>query len=292
MKTLKPKLWLLLLLIIPSFTNAQYSTTVLTTTTYPQYIYVGTLIASSNNLGSYQKLKVDIFGGGWSSSGMGRTTYYIATRGSLQINQVTEGSSNDNLFTLQGYNNNSGGTDFYVVVTNTYASFGITSVILGGSIPITQSVPITQSSTLPSGTLISFNINPVLITDASGNIGIGTPNTNGYKFAVKGNLHAQQVNVDLTNWADYVFTPTYTLPTLSEVKTYIDQNHHLPEIPSEQEMIKNGMDVGEMNKLLVKKVEELTLYLIEKDKAINKQSDLLKQFEARLEKVEQAKSKN
>ncbi|MFI5161966.1 MAG: hypothetical protein ACHQHN_11850 [Sphingobacteriales bacterium] len=106
--------------------------------------------------------------------------------------------------------------------------------------------------------------------DSNGNVGIGTINTNGYQLAVNGNIHARQVNVDLNNWNDYIFSPGYPLKTLSEVKTYIDKNHHLPDIPSEQEMVKNGLNVGEMNKLLVKKVEELTLYLIEQNKRIEK----------------------
>jgi hypothetical protein len=70
------------------------------------------------------------------------------------------------------------------------------------------------------------------------------------------------------------------LRPLSEVKTYIDQNQHLPEIPSEQEMVKNGLDVGEMNKLLMKKVEELTLYLIENQKQVQKQQAEINELKA------------
>jgi response regulator of citrate/malate metabolism len=84
---------------------------------------------------------------------------------------------------------------------------------------------------------------------------------------VAGSVIAESVTVKLhTNWPDYVFKPTYQLKLLSEVKTYIDQNHHLPDMPSEKEIADKGLDLGEMNKLLTKKVEELTLYLIEKDK--------------------------
>ncbi|QEC79308.1 hypothetical protein [Mucilaginibacter ginsenosidivorax] len=101
----------------------------------------------------------------------------------------------------------------------------------------------------------------------AGNVGVGTIDTKGYKFAVNGNVIATSMTVKLyANWPDYVFKKDYTLPALTDVKTYIDENHHLPEIPSEQEVAKNGINLGEMNKLLLKKVEELTLYLIEKDK--------------------------
>jgi hypothetical protein len=118
---------------------------------------------------------------------------------------------------------------------------------------------------------------------ANGNVGIGTSNPGAYMLAVKGNVHAQQVNVDLTGWADYVFKKDYALPSLTEVKTYIDKNHHLSEIPSEKEIAKDGLNLGEMNKLLLKKVEELTLYLIEKDKQINEQDKRINSLEKRMD---------
>ncbi|WP_158826720.1 hypothetical protein [Mucilaginibacter lacusdianchii] len=96
---------------------------------------------------------------------------------------------------------------------------------------------------------------------SNGNVGIGTtsPDT---KLAVQGTIHTQEVRVDMTGWSDYVFKPAYRLPSLTEVKSYIDQNKHLPGIPSEAEVLKEGINLGEMNKLLLKKVEELTLYVI------------------------------
>ncbi|WP_419699439.1 hypothetical protein [Mucilaginibacter sp. NFX135] len=107
-----------------------------------------------------------------------------------------------------------------------------------------------------------------------GNVGIGVVDTKGYKFAVNGSTVATSMTVKaVANWPDYVFKKDYQLPSLQEVKTYIDQNQHLPEIPSEQQIAKEGLNLGEMNKLLMKKVEELTLYLIEKDKQARKQQD-------------------
>ena len=96
-----------------------------------------------------------------------------------------------------------------------------------------------------------------------------------YTLAVGGKAIAEAVTVQLQGtWADYVFKPGYHLPSLTDVKTYIDKNHHLPEIPSAQEVANNGINLGEMNKLLVKKVEELTLYLIEKDKEVKAEREL------------------
>jgi hypothetical protein len=84
-----------------------------------------------------------------------------------------------------------------------------------------------------------------------------------------GTTYAKKVIVELTGWPDYVFKPTYSLKPLSEVKTYIDLNHHLPEMPSEKEVAEKGVDPGEIVKLQTKKIEELTLYMIELQKQID-----------------------
>jgi hypothetical protein len=264
-----------ILLLFPFLVKAQYYTTVWSATE-TEYVYVGSLTYSGTDVNNHQKIKIDIFGGGWTSTGLGATTYYIGNRYGLVVNQTTIGSSNDNIFTLHAYTNSTtNAIDFYVVTTNAYAAFGIKSVnIQDSDNPVDQYLPITSSTTVPSGTPVAFTINPVMITDAVGNIGIGTTNPTGYKMAVNGGIHAQQVNVDLSGWSDYVFDKDYHLPTLTETAAYINQNHHLAEIPSAAEITKNGLDLGEMNKLLLKKVEELTLYLIEKDKEIKEEKDL------------------
>ena len=100
---------------------------------------------------------------------------------------------------------------------------------------------------------------------SNGAVGIGTVAPGSYLLAVNGGIHAKQVNIDMTGWSDYVFKPAYHLPSLQFVKSYINLNHHLPEIPSEQEIATNGLNLGDIDRLLTKKVEELTLYLIEKD---------------------------
>jgi len=108
------------------------------------------------------------------------------------------------------------------------------------------------------------------INAATGSIGIGTTSPD-QKLTVKGTIHSQEVIVDMSVLPDYVFKPANRLPSLTEVKTYIDQNHHLPEMPSAEEVAKDGLSLGDMNAKLLKKVEELTLYLIEKDKQIDNQ---------------------
>lgn len=74
---------------------------------------------------------------------------------------------------------------------------------------------------------------------------------------------------DSLNWADYVFEEDYELPNLKELEKYIKVNKHLPDVPPAEDVYKNGIDVAEMNALLLKKVEELTLYIIEQQKQID-----------------------
>lgn len=108
-----------------------------------------------------------------------------------------------------------------------------------------------------------------MVITNSGNVGIGTTSPNNYKLAVEGTIGARRIKVtQQANWADFVFHPDYKLPPLQEVESFITKNGHLPEIPTATEVKENGIDVGEMNKLLLQKVEELTLYLIQQQKEI------------------------
>ncbi|TYP76329.1 tail fiber protein [Aquimarina intermedia] len=110
------------------------------------------------------------------------------------------------------------------------------------------------------------NFNQGLSINENGKVGIGTSNhTADALLTVKGAIHSTEIKV-LANAGvpDYVFEESYKLRTLEEVKEYITKHKHLPEIPSAKEIDKNGgFDVGEMNLMLLKKIEELTLYQIE-----------------------------
>ncbi len=113
----------------------------------------------------------------------------------------------------------------------------------------------------------------------SGYVGIGTINPD-QELTVNGMIHTKEIKVDLNVTApDYVFNPEYKPAALSEVENFVKQNHHLPEIPSAIQMEKEGINLGEMNVKLLKKVEELTLYLIEQNKRNQKQQEQINQLE-------------
>ncbi|URC13521.1 tail fiber protein [Flavobacterium sp. B183] len=123
--------------------------------------------------------------------------------------------------------------------------------------------------------ITNYNVKMSILTN--GNVGVGTVNPDS-KLTVAGNIHAQEVKVTARagEVPDYVFANDYKLKSLEEVERYIKQNSHLPEIPSAKEIEKNGLMLAEMNLSLLKKMEEMTLYMIEQNKRIK---DLEKQIE-------------
>lgn len=112
----------------------------------------------------------------------------------------------------------------------------------------------------------------------TGNLGIGTTSfvdgTDTYRLSVDGKVRAHAIKV-YTDWADFVFEKDYKLPTIDEVEAYIIENGHLKDIPSAKEVEEKGIELGKMNKLLLQKVEELTLYIIELKKEVD---DLQKKY--------------
>lgn len=108
----------------------------------------------------------------------------------------------------------------------------------------------------------------------NGNVGIGTRNPQSL-LAVAGTITGQRVKVTMTGWSDYVFDSSYVLPSLSTVERYIADNKHLPDIPAETEVVSNGLDVGDMQQKQMQKIEELTLYLIDQHKQLEKQQQLI-----------------
>jgi hypothetical protein len=128
-----------------------------------------------------------------------------------------------------------------------------------------------------SGTNISYN---------SGNVGIGTTNPQA-KLAVNGDIFSKKVKVTQTGWPDYVFYQDHKLRTLAELEKYIQQNKHLPDVSSADKIEKDGLDLGDNQSVLLKKIEELTLYIIDINKKVEKLSEENTQLKKKLESKNQ-----
>lgn len=107
------------------------------------------------------------------------------------------------------------------------------------------------------------------VSYVQGSLAIGSTSTQGYKLSVNGDAIFTKIKVkSYSTWPDYVFAPAYRLPSLAQVEAFIHQYNHLPEVPSAKEVEEKGLDVGDNQAVLLKKIEELTLYIIDQNKKI------------------------
>lgn len=123
------------------------------------------------------------------------------------------------------------------------------------------------------------------------NVGIGTNDPQAPLHLVgnariEGDLVARRVSLDIGSFPDYVFEDNYELMTLQDLEAFVKEHKHLPGVPSEKEVVSGGMDVAQINTLLVEKVEELTLYTIDQEKKIKQQEELLNAQNAMLLKMQ------
>jgi hypothetical protein len=106
------------------------------------------------------------------------------------------------------------------------------------------------------------------LTLSNGNVGIGTLNPQN-KLSVNGLIRAVEIRVEAQNWPDYVFDKEYSVMPLKEIDQFVKTNKHLPGVPTASDVTKNGIELGEMSSILLRKIEELTLHLIAQDKLID-----------------------
>ena len=128
--------------------------------------------------------------------------------------------------------------------------------------------------------------------DSTGILLINTTSLQGAdsttRLAVKGSILAKNLRITQLNWADYVFAPGYKLMPLQDVGNYIGKNGHLPGIPTTATITREGLDVGYGQTMLLQKIEELTLYLLEQNKKLEQQQ---REIEALKKKVKQTAKK-
>lgn len=129
----------------------------------------------------------------------------------------------------------------------------------------------------------------LILNSTQGSVGIGTNNPVN-KLDVCGTVRARELKVDLTgSCPDFVFKPGYNLMDLKTLEKFVSTNHHLPEIDSEKEMTENGINVNVLQMKLLQKIEELTLYTIEQNKAIEELKQTVKVQNEKIEKLEKGR---
>jgi hypothetical protein len=222
--------------------------------------YVGTLtnVASKTTLPLYIQQQ----GGNVFMGDVGKNSCNLSVNGNISWATSLLGIDQGGAIELRGVGN----TPYIDFTTTSLTADYDARIVLG------KDKKLNFFSNAGNGTGYVFN-------DAS--VGIGTTNTNGYKLAVKGSIIAQSIDIiGIVPASDDVFDKDYKLRTLAETEAYVNKNKHLPEVPSADEF-KKGYSIGTMDDILLRKVEELTLYMIE----MKKQNDALKDKVVKLEKL-------
>jgi hypothetical protein len=115
----------------------------------------------------------------------------------------------------------------------------------------------------------------------NGNVGIGCSNPQ-VKLAVNGTIKATELQITTTPCSDFVFEKGYNLMDLNTLEKFVTNNKHLPDVPSAKEFEENGYSVGEMDDILLRKIEELTLYIIDQQKEFIKQQKEIEELKSKL----------
>jgi hypothetical protein len=240
------------------------------------------LYEEGNNDHQYYGLGMDV----------GATRFQVgSTAGAFRFFRADNATGSTEVFTVQGNGNVGVGTAAPAYPLHVSSKIGSGGLVLESNTPAINTAQTAQylhiynhlsgaNGLKAGGVLVSDDYSYAAPTKndliVKGKVAIGTPlasNPNNYTLAVNGQIGAKDVRVEATSatWPDYVFESTYDLPSLKEVETYLKVNKHLKEIPSAREIAQNRHQLGEMDALLLKKIEELTLYLIEQNKKMEAQ---------------------
>jgi len=177
------------------------------------------------------------------------------------------------------------------------------AVNMAGRVGIGITTPTAQLHTTStvrfSGLTGNDSLSRILVSDAVGNLyyrdasSLAVNETINSDLAVNGRVSAQKMLITQTGrWPDYVFKKQYQLPSLFEVENFIKQNNHLPGVPSAAEVEKKGIDVGGNQAVLLKKIEELTLYVIEQEKKLQKQNEEITELKKQNKEVLELKKQS
>ncbi|MEP1094913.1 MAG: hypothetical protein ABJG78_07360 [Cyclobacteriaceae bacterium] len=181
----------------------------------------------------------------------GRVLLYTSENtGNIGLGTTTPNSK----LTLQGDGTTAGSASINLKHSGNGMSIGLSST--------SNNLVVGNSWNPESGTYLT-------IQDGTGKVGIGTSDfTGNHKLRVEGSVGAREIKVEASGWSDFVFEKGYDLRTLQEVEQHIKEKGHLPEIPSEAQVLENGINLGEMDAKLLQKIEELTVYMIDMNKQV------------------------
>ena len=220
-------------------------------------------------------------------------TFYAPVKG-------VNAANNNEFVTLGQVRDISSVTDRNLLISNTYPYLQLKANAWSSPSYVQAGVELSSvgvgdylSFMNPAGKGFNFKRGPVndMVIAPDGNVGIGITNPQE-KLAVNGKIRAREVKVEPNdNWPDYVFEEGYRPMSLEEISAFVKQHKHLPEVPSAKEVAQNGLELGEMNKILLKKIEELTIMLIDQNKKNQEQDELIKKMMAELKQQNSRNSK-
>jgi len=221
---------------------------------------------------------------------LGSETGFLSTSGGANIflgraagYSNTSGSRNTLLGVFAGANSSSGNGNVFIGYYAGHNETGSDKLYIDNSL---TSTPLIYGDF--NTNQVGINVLPGAYTlnvggtlNTSGAVTIGASGTStGYKLAVGGKAVAEEVVIKLqANWPDYVFEKDYKLPSFNDLELFIKQHKHLPGVPTATEVKDQGIAVGEMNAILLKKVEELTLYILEQQRMIAAQEERIRKLE-------------
>ncbi|WP_298517840.1 hypothetical protein [uncultured Kordia sp.] len=198
---------------------------------------------------------------GFGSSGAPGGNYNVAV-GTESGRVIKEGKYNVFLGYRSGYNNSSGYLNVFLGNDAGYNETGNEKLYIDVT---TTSTPLIYGE---------FDQDKVGINTNQLPNSVGGANTSAYSLYVKGGILTEEVRVR-TGWADYVFDADYDLLPINEVESFIKENGHLPNVPSEKQVEAQGVELGDITRIQQEKIEELTLYIIKLQKQVDALSEKL-----------------
>ncbi|PXX95008.1 hypothetical protein DF185_22790, partial [Marinifilum breve] len=203
-----------------------------------------------------EMLTVKLIGGSFFSDRKKIEIMYFGNRSGFRVFTPQKYGANWDYVRIEAYQEISGSVSIYFVMDSSYSHGKIIASTSGiSSNNILKANP-QKTTDIPVGAMVFSSTREVGAIQAfsNGNVGIGTTTTGTHKLAVNGTIGAREIKVETDSWSDFVFEEDYQLKDLKEVESFIEENKHLPDIPSEKEVLENGIAVGEMNAKLLQKI--------------------------------------